>query len=247
MSGLTKIICVLALIWVLVCGSFVYAQPQRQSVCGVQTLYFQHNESTSPPGYEELINYPSGNPEVDENITIKNTDGLVLIDNYIMPEGSLSGTTALLDGLRRYRFYSYVDGASGVTTLNFTAFRRYADGTEQNFYSAQSEDINSLTVLEYDLNYVSQNVLYLNPTDRLGIRVYGMTTHSAPIKLHWVYQGASHASHFESGYFVCPTPEAVGLYTEYERAPISPVIPCIALIVSMIVIGGYSNSRRKQP
>jgi hypothetical protein len=213
---------------------------QQQSWCGIQTLYFQHNESTSPPGYEELIDYPSGNPEVDESVTVVNTGGLALIDNYIMPEGSMKSTEALLPGLRRYRFYSYVSGASGVTTLNFTAFRRFDNGTEQNFYSARSDDIDALAVTEYDLNYVSQSTLQINPTDRLGIRVYASTTHSAPITVHWVYQGTAHASHFESGYFVCP-PQNVPVYVQAIRQPLSACV-----IVGSILLAGLIIAYKKR-
>jgi hypothetical protein len=207
----------------------VSAQP-GQTWCGIQTLYFQHNLSTSPAGYEELINYPSGNTEVDESVAVKSSDGLVLIDNYIMPENSLTHTSELLKGLRRYRVYAYVSGASGTTTLNFTAFKRFINGTEVNFYSAQTEDINALTVTEYDLNYVSQVDLPLAPTDRLGIRVYGQTTHSATVTLNWVYQGNTHTSHFESGYFVCPSLPTGGTYI-IKKTPVSDYIPLLGLLV----------------
>lgn len=175
-----------------------------QSWCGIQTMYFQNNQSTSPAGYEELTNYPSGNAEIIENKSVINTDGPVLIDNYIMPEGSLSDTTVLLEGLRRYRYYAYVSGTSGTTQLNFTLFKRSSNGTEQNIYTAMSGDINALTVTEYDLNYVSQYPVSFEPTDRIGVRVSANTTHSAPITVSWVYQGSTHASHIDSGYFVCP-------------------------------------------
>lgn len=173
-------------------------------VCGQQTLYFQHQNTTDIPGYEELINFPSGNAEVDENISIKNTDGPVLIDTYIMPVGSVSKATLLLKGLREFTTYHYVDGASGTTRINFTAFQRFQNGTEVVFYSQLTDDINSLIPDVYTTYRVSQQDLVLNPTDRLGIKIYGQTTHSAPVKLHFVYQGTSNTSHFESGYFDCP-------------------------------------------
>lgn len=222
----------------ILCCSCVTAQ---QSWCGSQTVYFQHNASTSPPGYEELINYPSGNPEVDESVSAISTGGSVLIDNYIIPEGSMRDVSELLQGLRRYRFYAYVDSAVGTTTLNFTAFKRFANGTEVNFYSARTDDINSLTVSEYDLNYVSQSPLKIVSTDRLGIRVHAQTTHSSPITVHWVYQGATHTSHFESGYFVCePEPDSYN-YAEQESIP--PIIPLIAVAISMIAIVVYNRRR----
>jgi hypothetical protein len=39
--------------------------------------------------------------------------------------------------------------------------------------------------------------------DRIVIKVYGKTTHSSPVTLHWLYQGTTNTSHVESGYFVC--------------------------------------------
>lgn len=209
---------------------FIIISPcMAQSWCGIQTLYFQHNETTTPAGYEELINYPSGNAEVDENVTVINTGGPVLIDNYIMPENALLHTSSLLMGLRTYRIYTYVDGASGVTQLNFTAFRRFANGTEQNFYTAMSGDINDLSVTEYTFNYASQATLSLNPTDRLGIRVSANTSHSAPIKVHFVYQGTSHASNFMSGFFVCEDSTVVPGQLANDL-PLPLAIPLLALI-----------------
>lgn len=176
---------------------------QTQSWCGIQQLYFQHNATTTPIGYEELINHPSGNAEVIENVSVINTGGPVLIDNYISPVGSFSGTNKLDAGLRRYRVYAYVSSNVGTTQLNFTKFVRHADGSETNIYTALSGDINDLTVTEHDFNHVMTADLPLNSTDRLGIRVSANTTHSSTITVSWVYQGETHTSMLDSGYFEC--------------------------------------------
>lgn len=211
---------------------------QGQSWCGIQTLYFQHNASISPAGYEELINYPSGNPEVDENVSVINSAGPVLIDNYIIPEGSLVHTTELLQGLRRYVFYSYVTSSVGTTQLNFTAFRRFSNGTEQDFYTAMSGDINALTVTETTFNYVSQVNLNLNPTDRLGIRVSANTTHSAPIGVHWVYQGTTHASSFMTGFFVCEENPFVmsGSHLVPNELPLTDGLAVVGCFIAVAII-----------
>jgi len=222
----------------LLCGC---VSGQGQSWCGGQTLYFQNNPTTTPAGYEELINYPSGNPEIDESVSVTASTGPKLIDNYIAPEGSMEDVVGLLQGLRRYRYYAYVDSSVGTTQLNFTAFKRFANGTETNFYTAMSGDIDSLTVAEYDLNYVSQKNLVITPTDRIGIRVTANTSHSSPITVHWVYQGSLHTSHVESGYFMCK--ESLGNYNYAEQEPISPLIPMVAVAVSMIAIVVYNRRR----
>lgn len=221
----------------------VIAQPPVSPYCGTQMLYFQHQESPDLPGYEELVNAPSGNAEIDENITIKSTDGPVLIDSYILPSGSLSQATYLLKGLRTFTTYHYVDTASGTTRINFTAFQRFQNGTEIIFYSQLSDDIDALTVSPYTTYRVSQQDLKLSPTDRLGIKVYGETTHAANVKLHFVYQGAVHTSHFMSGSFYCEETKINAQVGPGSMAatPLSPYTPIVALII--IAIAFYIRSK----
>ena len=217
---------------ILFCG---VAAAQEQPWCGITTLYFQHNLSTSPPGYEELINRPSGGTEIDENITIKNTDGWVLIDTYITPEHALDKTQEDLAGLRRYRFYSYVSSNVGTTVLNFTPYLYRNNSLYQKFYSVETEDINSLTVTEYLQSYVSNSTLYLQPGDRIAIQVWAKTTHSSYISVHWVYQGSTHTSHVESGYFVCESELCCGNTQQLRSLPIPLAIPIIAIAVMLLI------------
>ncbi len=193
-------IIILFLLFLLVAPASAQSSAQW---CGIQTLFFQNAPSPDITGYEQLINYPSGAPEIDENITVQSTMGTVLLDTYISPPGS-PDVDVLLKGLRRYRTFSYVNSASGTTRLNFTPFVRYANGTERNLYTVMSDDINDLTVNEYLTSYVSPVDLDLSPmTTRLGIRVSANTTHPSPIIVHWVYEGTYHYSSVESGFFVC--------------------------------------------
>lgn len=191
-------------IFVLLCFFIIELAGAQNPICGQQDLYFQHQNSPDIINYEELINYPSGEAQIDENITIKNTDGPILIDSYIMPPGSLESTTMLLRGLRVFTTFHYVDTSVGTTRINFTAFQRFKNGTEVVFYSQLSDDINSLISSDYTTYRISQQNLTISPTDRLGIKIYGQTTHSSPVTLHFVYQGTTNASHFKSGFFECP-------------------------------------------
>lgn len=206
--------------------------------CGIQTLFFQHANSPDIPGYEQLINYPSGANETDETVVVQLSSGTVLIDTYISPQGS-PDVDYLLKGLRRYRTFSYVDGASGVTRLNFTPFVRYANGTERNLYTVMSDDIDALTVTEYLTSYVSPIDLDLSPqSTRLGIRVSANTTHPSPITLHWVYEGTYHYSSVESGYFECDTGATTPMsYYVPKQSPVNPLIS-IGVIGLVIVLFG---------
>jgi hypothetical protein len=211
----------------------------EQSWCGPQVLYFQHNLSVSPAGYEELINRPSGNQEVIETVTVRNTGGPILIDNYIAPPNTLTQTGSLLAGLRKFHTYAYVDTASGTTRLNFTKFIRFANGDEKNLYTVMSDDIDSPTPIDYETYFVAPYDFPLNATDRIGIRVTANTSHSSNVALSWVYQGTAHASWFDSGFFVCDdSTTSSGLTTccSAEETPISPAVPVLAAIGAIIII-----------
>lgn len=212
-----------------------------QPWCGIQQLYFQHNASISPAGYEELINFPSGNSEIIESVSVINTGGTKLIDNYIGPVASLNGVTQLNAGLRRYRVYTYVSSATGTTQLNFTKFVRHADGSETDIYTALSGDIDDLTVAEHDFSYVMTTNLPLNSTDRLGIRVSANTTHSSPITVSWVYQGATHTSMLDSGFFVCAsnpfsTNVGVGGALVPNELPLTDGIAVVGCVVAIAIV-----------
>ena len=216
-----------------------------QTWCGIQTLYFQHNLSTSPPGYEELINYPSGNTEVDESITINSAMGPVLLDSYITPEGAFQDTSELLKGLRRYRMFHYVSSASGTTVANYSVYIRDQTGKETFVYSALSDDINDLVVNEYLTSYVKQEDSFLSPTDRIVIKIYGQTTHPSNIVFHFVYQGSTHTSHVESGYFVCEgtVPESVSVYRPSVFAPVGNGVAILA-VAAMAIIAAIGKRRK---
>ena len=189
--------------------------PVSAQWCGVQTLFFQHANAPDIPGYEQLINYPSGAPEVDESVTIQASSGPVLIDTYLSPVGT-PDVSEITNGLRRYRTFMYVNSASGITRLNFTPFIRYTNGTERNVYTVMSDDIESLTVSEYLTSYTNPNNTYMEASARYGIRVTANTTHPSPIVVHWVYEGTLHYSSVDSGNFVCG---------DYSSMPISYYVP----------------------
>lgn len=210
-----------------------------QEICGRPILWFNHEYSPDIEGYEELQVFPSGNTEIDENVTVINTGGPVLIDSYILPADTIEVHSKLYAGLRKFTTWHYVSSAVGTTQINFTAFQRHTDGSESIFYSQLSDDIDALTVTDYTTYRISTEDLDLMPGDRLGIKVYAQTTHSSPITVHFVYQGTTHASHFESGYFDC-TPIVTPTIPNFPAPPlITNIIPwywwALALVVVVIL------------
>lgn len=206
--------------------------------CGLNTIYFQHSNSPDIPGYEELRNYPSGASESNENITIVSSSGLVLIDTYITPQNE-PGVIALEPGLRRYRTYHYVDKSVGVTRFVFTQFVRHASGNETALYSVITDDVDSLVVEEYLTSYVIANITNLNKDDRIGVRVYVNTTSSSAIQAHFVYEGATHHSHIESGYYLC-----ADQMSDASDEPLTPIGIAFGVVGGML--GALIVSRRSK-
>jgi hypothetical protein len=170
--------------------------------CGRQILYFSHVNSTDPVSYERLINYPDGGAEIEENVTLKDTMGEVLIDTYISDPG-YPNTVLLLAGLTRFRTYHKVSSTPGITTINYSVSKRNATGNQTFLWSVESQDINNLNLNEILTSYVTNTTYVLDTTDRIMINVSGKTTHSSNIQLYWFYQGTNHASHLETGTFYC--------------------------------------------
>lgn len=198
--------------------------PSTEPWCGRQLLYFSHTNSSDPTSYERLINYPDGGAEIEENITLKNTMGDVLIDSYISDPG-YPNTALLLPGLTRFRTYHFVSGASGITQVNYSVSKRSITGNQTFLWSVESQDINNLNLNEVLTSHVTNVSYALDPTDRILINVSGKTTHSANIQLYWYYQGTNHASHLETGTFYCA--DTCGCVSTTTAATIAPWGPDI--------------------
>jgi len=196
--------------------------PGSMNWCGITSIYFEHNTTTDIPGYEQLLNRPSGNAEVDENVTVSSTTGPVLIDTYVSNAG-MPGPVTLDAGLRRYTTWHYVDSNVGTTQINFSVYRRMLDGNETKFYTVLTEDIDELAATAYVTPYVSVSNITFSATDRLVIRVSAQTTHPAPIKVHFVYQGSYHTSLVESGFFECPSTCCIITPTITTTPPSAPI------------------------
>lgn len=200
--GLMRIEAALFLLVFIICIVPVSAQ---QPWCEINRIWFQHNQTPDITGYETWVNYPSGDIEIDENVSVKNTDGFVKIDTYITPLNQPKAYT-ILKGLRTYHGFFYVSTNVGITKIRYETFVRKINGTETILYQLDTVDINDLTVKEIVTNYASPTDLDMDVTDRLGVNVYAFTDHSSPVVVHFVYQGIDHASYVDSGYFDCTAP-----------------------------------------
>jgi hypothetical protein len=170
---------------------------------GGQMLYFDHVKSADLNPYEILNLIPAGNAEADETVTVKDGSGQVEIDAYSTNIG-YPALTEIPAGLWRFRTFHYVEGASGTTTAVFKIYNRTVGGTETLLFTVTSEEINDLTVTEHLTSYVTTSSYQVSSTDRIVCKVYGQSTHSSNIILHFVYDGTTHTSHIQTPLDISP-------------------------------------------
>jgi hypothetical protein len=130
-------------------------------------------------------------------VVVRNTLGQVLVDSYITDVG-YPAITEIPPGLWRFRTFHNVSSNSGVTTAVFKVYNRTAGGTETLLFSATSDEISGTTTTEYLTSYVQVVPYPVSLTDRIVVKVYGQTTHSANLNFRFVYEGSTHTSHIQT-------------------------------------------------
>lgn len=151
-------------------------------------LYFTTGLSDIP-GYFDL----SYVPEAAETIltgVVQNNEVLFRTYLYTDPlETTLidSGTWSFVPWLR-------VSNATGITKVKSEPFVRHIDGSETTLFSTYSDEINNTVFLRLKHESI-QPSFTVQPTDRLGIRVYGKTTSGAAITIYSVV-GDGNSSYF---------------------------------------------------
>ena len=165
---------------------------------GGQLLFFRHLKSTDPITYEGLIPLPHGAAEVDENASINDVSGKVLIDAYITDVG-YPAVTKIPAGLWSFNTWGYVSSSMGVTTFVFDTYTRATNGTETLLFSVTSGDIDATVPTLYHTYYAYTPDLYVPPSARIVVKVSAQTTKTGVgITYHWLYEGFVHTSNLQT-------------------------------------------------
>lgn len=165
------------------------------SLSGSTTLYF-NDTASDIGGYNILDTAPDGLPEEIDTINVLPADGEKLIESYITRPG-VPNSTVWRGGPRTMYAWRYVSTTAGTTQLVFRAYRRTAGGTETEWYSFTSADINDTTVALELLDTV-QSDLAVNATDRPVMKVFAKTTHPAGVNVSYVHSGTTHYSRLQT-------------------------------------------------
>lgn len=153
-------------------------------------LYFTTTDS-DVSGYKK-ISYELPATETELPATFSGTQ---LLRTYLFDAGI--DTTLIDAGLWSANFSSKLNSSGGVTYLRGEVFLRHIDNTETTLFSATSPELNN--TLEFLVIRIESNQpsFACVATDRLGMRVYGVTNRDPNVTLTTII-GDGRASYFNT-------------------------------------------------
>lgn len=176
-----------------------------EQYCEMRNLIFTPTVDTTVPGnYYKLLNVPPVADQTILSVTVKNTDGPKAFGAWVSPP--MTKTVQIEPAIWRARTNHYVSTTAGTSRVVFEVWNYTSAGTEMGplWYNAwQTDDINTLSPDEYLTNYARRNGTWLFKGDRLMIKMYGNTTHSADVTISTTLLGNSNISYIEGGFFLC--------------------------------------------
>ena len=171
-------------------GNNWFPQATAQTIVDGQDFAFS-NTSSDISGYDNLYDWASGS---EGDLTAVANNNSVLIKAFATPVGAPE-VQVIPAGLWEFNFYAYASLTGAFTTdIAFKVYRRDVSGTEVLMFTATSANIQVTSVQLYTLLYNMTADTYVNPTDRVVVKVYGETTNIVNTTVHFVFDGATHPS-----------------------------------------------------
>ena len=134
--------------------------------------------------------------------TANSSSGEVLIIAFATDAGD-PGITTIPAGEWEFHTYRYVSSSSGLSQLVIRVYKRGVSNTETELFNVTSSDIDDETVPVLSItNYVQQNSITLDETDRIVVKYFALTDSVINIDIHQVHDGNTHASHIQTPIFV---------------------------------------------
>ena len=166
------------------------AEPTSSTIVDAQDFAFS-NTSSDIGGYNQLLDFATAS-ESDLSVTVTNTSGL--IKAFATPLGSPE-VNVIPAGLWEFNFYAYASLTGAFTTnIVFQVYKRTAGAVETLLFTATSANIQVTSVTLNTLLFNLSTDTFVNPTDRLVIKVNGQSTNVLATTIHFVFDGTTHPS-----------------------------------------------------
>jgi hypothetical protein len=163
--------------------------------------YFLDNTDAAEGGYKSLSKWVTATAEVIKSGVVKDTDGDVLVEGYLIPPTyygfiRLLPTTAIVFGEWNFSTWCNVDIPDGSTTIKYKVYKRDSEGTETELFTAETDEINNTSLALNVLKNVQVAPFYITATDSLVCKIYIATTHTSDVTVSYAINGTEHHSSF---------------------------------------------------
>jgi len=141
------------------------------SVSATGAPLYQSNEDSDVLGYKKIKSTPDALETILPPITLTSTEQLIRTYLFDLP----INTTTISAGNWLGSVIGKISNASGTSKLRVEAFFRHINGTETTLFSKESNEINNTDYATISMDFAG-DVYSCLTTDRLGFRVYGVTS-----------------------------------------------------------------------
>lgn len=166
------------------------------SVSGLTDL-FLNSATSSYDSYFSLTSTPTSSPEVKVSTTTINANTIYSIKNFIT--ASTSPNTSTIDaGSWTFSTYATTSSAVGTTQIVYHVYKHATTAVETLLFSATSSALSTtLTTTPNDTTVIEPDFI-IDPTDRITVEYYAVTTSATPHTVSVYYQGNVHFSHINT-------------------------------------------------
>ncbi len=153
--------------------------------------FYYDSTSSDIATYKTINKSPQNISEQDLTVTANNNS--VLINAYASPAGGLGGSS-IEAGSWIFDVYSYASLLTLASTIQIQVYSRTTGGVETLLFTVNSPTLSGTQEL-YSISTIQQ-AFSIASTDRLVVKVYGVTSNVTNTTIHFSFGGTTHYSNF---------------------------------------------------
>jgi hypothetical protein len=151
-------------------------------------------------GYKTLA-LPGVIPGAEATLTasVTSAGGAVLLGSFV---SQALGLTSLAAGDYSFLIYGKVSAQDSVSTIVAHVYKRTSAGTETEIFNTTTAEIDGLSATLYSITHTEASPTAVDPTDRLVVKFYALTTNASAITVTFYYAGEINQSRMSVPFMV---------------------------------------------
>jgi len=159
--------------------------------------FFYDTTGSDIGGYDIINKSPQSIAEQDDTVVANNNT--VLFNAYSSPSGGIGGTQ-IDAGVWTFDVYAYCSLLTLESHIKLDVYKRTTGGTETLLFSVNTPTIATTSLATVELYSILsiQQAFSINATDRIIVKVSGVTSNITNTTIHFIHGGTTHYSHFNT-------------------------------------------------